>query len=75
MPLVTVMLAVFSAFPIFASFQVALEKYFLQTLVPDNIAKPVLTAVTQFANQAQRLGTVGLVVLDELNIALKHGYL
>lgn len=69
-PLVTVMLAVFSAFPIFASFQVALEKYFLQTLVPDNIAKPVLTAVTQFANQAQRLGTVGLVVLLLTALAL-----
>ncbi|HEV8315376.1 MAG TPA: YhjD/YihY/BrkB family envelope integrity protein, partial [Burkholderiaceae bacterium] len=41
-PLVTVMLAVFTAFPMFATFQVALQKYFLQSLVPDSIAKPVL---------------------------------
>jgi membrane protein len=34
-PLLTVMLAVFAAFPMFASFQDALQKYFLQTLVPD----------------------------------------
>ena len=34
-PLVTVMLALFSAFPMFASFQDALQKYFLQALVPD----------------------------------------
>src|ERR1044071_7058280 len=38
-PLVTVMLAVFTAFPIFSQFQVALQKYFLQSLVPDNIAR------------------------------------
>jgi membrane protein len=31
-PLLTVMLAVFSAFPMFSSFQVALQKYFLQSL-------------------------------------------
>jgi membrane protein len=35
-PLVTVMLAVFSAFPMFAGFEAALEKYFLQNLVPDS---------------------------------------
>jgi len=62
-PLVTVMLALFSAFPMFASFQDALQKYFLQSLVPDSIAKPVLQALTQFANKANRLGTVGLVFL------------
>jgi len=62
-PLLTVMLALFSAFPIFGSFQAALERYFLQSLVPESIAKPVLQALTQFAAQANRLGTVGLVVL------------
>jgi membrane protein len=69
-PLVTVMLAVFSAFPMFAGFQRSLETYFLQVLVPDNIAKPVLSALTQFAQQAQRLGTAGLVVLVLTAIAL-----
>ncbi|MEF7616106.1 YihY family inner membrane protein [Aquincola sp. MAHUQ-54] len=69
-PLVTVMLAVFSAFPMFSSFRVSLERYFLQTLVPDNIAKPVLTAVTQFARQATKLGSVGLVVLLLTALAL-----
>jgi membrane protein len=69
-PLLTVMLAVFSAFPMFASFRGALEKYFLQTLVPDTIAKPVLGALTQFAAKASRLGSVGLVVLLFTAIAL-----
>jgi len=69
-PLVTVMLALFSAFPMFASFQVALEKYFLQSLVPDGIAKPVLAALTQFAAKATRLGSLGLVVLVFTALAL-----
>lgn len=69
-PLVTVMLAVFSAFPMFSSFQGALEKYFLQSLVPDSIAKPVLGALTQFANKSNRLGTAGLVALVVTALAL-----
>ena len=62
-PLLTVMLALFTAFPIFASFQVSLQKYFLASLIPDNIARPVLGALTQFAAKANRLGAVGLVAL------------
>ena len=69
-PLLTVMLAVFSAFPMFAAFQSAVEKYFLQSLVPASIAKPVLAALTQFANKANRLGTAGLVALLVTAIAL-----
>jgi membrane protein len=69
-PLAAVMLAVFSAFPMFSSFQVALEKYFLQTLVPEGIAKPVLGALTQFAAKAARLGTAGLLFLLVAALAL-----
>jgi len=69
-PLVTVMLALFTAFPMFAKFQDALQKYFLQALVPDSIARPVLGALTQFASKANRLGTFGLVVLVFTAVAL-----
>ena len=69
-PLVTVMLAIFSAFPMFATFQEALQKYFLESLVPDTIAKPVMLALTQFAGKANRLGTVGLVLLVLTALAL-----
>jgi len=62
-PLMAVMLAVFTAFPMFARFQHALEQYLLQSLVPQNIAKPVLSTLTQFAAQASRLGGAGLVLL------------
>jgi len=69
-PLLTVMLAVFTAFPMFSSFQVGLEKYFLQSLVPPNIAKPVLGALTLFATKASRVGTFGLVALFLTAMAL-----
>ena len=69
-PLVTVMLAVFTAFPIFGDFQLALERYFLQALVPENIAKPVMRMLTQFAGQANRLGSLGLLLLGATALAL-----
>lgn len=62
-PLLTVMLALFTAFPIFGRFQVALQQYFLHSLVPDSIARPVLGALTQFAAKANQLGSVGLAFL------------
>ncbi len=62
-PLLTVMLAVFSAFPMFASFQDALQKYFLQTLVPPDIASQVLRALNTFAAKAKGVGSAGLVLL------------
>jgi membrane protein len=69
-PLVTVMLAVFSVFPIFASFQGALEKYFLQSLVPETIARPVLRALTQFAGKASQVGALGLAMLGATALAM-----
>lgn len=69
-PLVTVMLAVFTAFPMFAGFEAALQKYFLQNLVPDNIARPVLRSLTLFAGKARSMGTVGLVMLVATALAL-----
>ncbi|MBV8502274.1 MAG: YihY family inner membrane protein [Paucibacter sp.] len=69
-PLITVGLALFSAFPMFKSFQAALEQYFLKSLVPDTIAKPVLASLTLFASKASRLGTLGLVLLGVSALAM-----
>jgi membrane protein len=69
-PLVTVGLAVFTAFPMFGGFESALEKYFLQNLVPDNIARPVLRSLTQFAAKARGVGAVGLLLLGATALAM-----
>jgi membrane protein len=61
---------VFAAFPMFASFQGALEKYFLQALVPDSIARPVLRSLTMFAAKARTIGTAGLGLLVVSALAL-----
>lgn len=69
-PLLTVMLALLSAFPMFADFQAALQKYFLQTLVPTGIASQVLNVLTQFADKAKSVGSVGVAFLFVTAIAL-----
>ena len=69
-PMATVMLALFSAFPMFATLQETLQRYFVANLFPDTIAKPVLGAITQFSTRANRLGLVGLAVLLISAIAL-----
>ena len=69
-PLMTVMLALFTAFPMFAKFQASLQQYLVESLVPDTIARPVLQALTTFAGKANRLGTAGLVALLVTALAL-----
>jgi membrane protein len=69
-PLVTVMLAIFTAFPMFARFQLSVQQYFVQALVPDSIARPVLQALTQFAGKASKLGSLGLLLLGLTALAL-----
>lgn len=60
-PIITVALAVFTAFPMFGKLQTVLQKWLVESLVPDNIARQVLGYLTQFASQASKLGSVGLL--------------
>jgi membrane protein len=69
-PLVTVLLAVFTAFPMFAKFQGVLQLWLIQSLIPDTIARQVLGYLTQFAGKASKLGGVGLAVLFITALAL-----
>jgi membrane protein len=69
-PFITVALAVFTAFPMFAKFQDVLQKWLIESLIPDNIARQVLGYLTQFAGKASKLGVAGLVVLLTSALAL-----
>lgn len=69
-PFITVALAVFTAFPMFAKFQDVLQKWLIESLVPDNIARQVLGYLNQFAGQANKLGVAGLAVLLGTALAL-----
>jgi membrane protein len=58
-PLLTVALAIFSVFPMFAKMQVGLQQLFVDSLIPDNIARQVFNYLGQFAAKANKIGWVG----------------
>jgi membrane protein len=62
-PLLTIVLAIFTTFPVFNSFRASLEGYFVQTVMPKGIANTVINNLTQFASKATRLSAVGAVAL------------
>jgi membrane protein len=69
-PLFTVGLAVFSAFPVFGKFQDTIQRWLIDSLVPESISRQVLGYLTQFSRKASRLGSVGLVAVLLSAIAL-----
>ena len=69
-PLFTVGLALFTAFPMFGKLQGSLQAWLVQSLVPDAISRQVLGYLTQFAGKASRLGALGLGVLLVSALAL-----
>jgi membrane protein len=62
-PLLTIVLAIFTTFPVFSSFRASLESYFVQTVMPKGIANTIIGNLTQFASKATRLSAVGAVAL------------
>jgi membrane protein len=62
-PILTVALAIFTAFPLFNTFRTSLEAYFIQNLMPKGIANTILGYLTQFATKATRLSAVGGIAL------------
>ena len=69
-PLLTVALAIFSTHPVFLDLQKVLQKWLIDSLVPDAIARQVLGSLTQFTAKAHRLGFAGFVVLVGSTLAL-----
>ena len=62
-PFFTVALALFTAFPIFGKVQLVLERWLMDSLIPETIARQVLGYLTQFASKASQLGLVGFSIL------------
>lgn len=62
-PLLTIVLAIFTTFPIFVNFRASLDAYFVQILMPKAIANTIISNLTQFASKATRLSAVGAVAL------------
>lgn len=62
-PLATVALALFTAFPLFAKFQESLQMFLAQHFMPDQINSQIFKYLNQFASKAKGLTTAGMIVL------------
>ncbi|MBX9870349.1 MAG: YihY family inner membrane protein [Burkholderiaceae bacterium] len=62
-PILTIALAILTAFPLFATFKSSLEAYFIQSLMPKGISNTILGYLTQFATKATRLSAFGGLAL------------
>ena len=62
-PLATVAFALFTAFPIFGSFQMSLQGFLADHLMPAQINDQIFKYLNQFASKAKGLTTMGMIVL------------
>jgi membrane protein len=62
-PLLTIVLAIFTSFPIFGQFRQSLDTWFVQTVMPKAIANTISSNLTMFASKATKLSAVGAVAL------------
>ena len=69
-PLLTVALAVVTAFPVFDQFQTVLQRWLVESLIPETISRQVLGYLTQFTTKASRLGSFGFAALMLSAVAL-----
>lgn len=69
-PLATVVLAVFTAFPAFDKLRLALENYFIESLMPKQVASVVTSYLTLFAAKARNLSIIGAAFLVVTVVAM-----
>lgn len=71
-PLLAVILAVLTAFPVFTEFREAIERELLKGLLPDPYAQTILRYLGEFAAKAAGVGAAGLafLVLPALSMIL-----
>jgi len=62
-PLLTIVLAIMTTFPVFDQLRISLDRYFVQMVMPKAIANTITSNLTQFASKATRLSAVGAVAL------------
>lgn len=62
-PLVTIGLAIFSAFPAFKQFTVGVNEFIAQTMLPEAVGQIVQTHLEEFTRSAGKLTALGFTVL------------
>ncbi|NLA88695.1 MAG: YihY family inner membrane protein [Alcaligenaceae bacterium] len=69
-PLLAVILSLFTAFPIFNDFKIYLEQFLSQSLFPENISEQLLGYLNTFAEAATSLTAIGTIFLFVTSILL-----
>lgn len=69
-PLLAVVLSLFTAFPLFNDFRVALEEFLTSSLMPPSVSENVMDYLNQFASKASRLTAFGSLALIITSIML-----
>ncbi len=62
-PMITIALTVFSAFPVFEDFSIQIKIYLMNNLMPESAGIIITQYMQQFADSAARLTAVGIVFL------------
>lgn len=62
-PLITIALTLFSAFPVFSEYSTHIKEFILTNMVPETGGRIITRYMEQFAESASRLTAVGLVFL------------
>jgi len=58
-PMLAVVLSLFTAFPVFQEFRIALEDFLANSLMPPAVSDNIMNYLNQFARQATRLTAIG----------------
>ncbi|HUH87272.1 MAG TPA: YihY family inner membrane protein [Pusillimonas sp.] len=69
-PMLAVVLALFTAFPLFGEFKLALESFLTTSLMPPSVSESVMGYLNQFAAKASGLTAVGTAFLVVVSIML-----
>lgn len=69
-PLLAVVLSLFTAFPLFIDFKVSLEEFLTNNLMPPSMSENIMGYLNTFAQQASRLTTIGAAFLIVTSIML-----
>ena len=69
-PLLAVVLSLFTAFPLFAEFRYALETFLASSVMPSVVSDTVMSYLNEFAAKASGLTTIGGLVLIVTSVML-----
>lgn len=69
-PIITIALTVFSAFPVFGAVTTSLKTFIVANFVPGSASKLITVYMQQFADKASRLTAVGIILLGVTSVML-----